>query len=103
MPGGKNCCVVGCTNYNLKTNKVSYVSFPKSSEKNDEWRRQLIVAVARADDRFNPDTHHICTAHFEPKCLLCHGKYNNRGKYWCIFISVKTRTVTLVKLKVELA
>ncbi len=43
-----------------------------------------VVAVARAGDRVNPDTHHICTAHFVAKCLLCHGKYNNQDKYWCI-------------------
>ena len=75
MPGGKNCCVVGCTNYNSKTSQVSYVSFPRKNKDKftDEWRAKLI-AVCRTDVKFVPDTHRICTVHFEPKSLCYHDK-----------------------------
>ena len=81
-PGGNNCCVPGCTNYYAKTildvtKSVSYVSFPKVgvSAEQDEWRRGLICAVARADSNFNPSKHRICTVHFERNALLFHGKH----------------------------
>ena len=76
MPGGHNCCVVGCTNYNAKTKNVSYLSFPRKgiNAETDQWRSRLISCISRADDTFNPNTHRICSTHFDPKCLLFHGK-----------------------------
>ena len=50
---GVSCCMPGCTNYFDKTKDVgiSYLSFPKKgvSFEQDEWRRQLIICVTRAD------------------------------------------------------
>ena len=49
-----NRCIPGCTNYpkKCKGQGVSFFSFPKKglNEETDEWRRKLIVAVARADE-----------------------------------------------------
>ncbi|OWF43031.1 THAP domain-containing protein 11 [Mizuhopecten yessoensis] len=67
--GGKHCCVVGCTNSSKKTGQgTNYFGFPKDAE----WRSTLIAAVNRCDSGFNPDSMHICSAHFEPSCLLLH-------------------------------
>ena len=74
-----NCCMPGCTNCFRKTTTfISYFSFPTAgvSSAIDEWRRQLIVAVARADSVFNPETHKICSVHFEKECLLSHGEWH---------------------------
>ncbi len=75
--GGKNCCIVDCTNYNSKNKAVSYMSFPKAGidQFTDDWRCRLINAVSRADSKFNPNTHHICTAHFVIRDLLFHGEH----------------------------
>ena len=71
---GKHCCVVGCTNHSVKTGgNVSYFSFPMAAADSD-WRRALIMKVNRCDPGFNPKSQHICSAHFDPKCLLFHGK-----------------------------
>ena len=55
---------------------VSYIAFPKKgvTPEQDEWRKRLIIAVARADSNFNPDKQHICSIHFDRMCLLFHGK-----------------------------
>jgi hypothetical protein len=72
--------VPGCTNFYEKTSKsekkISYLSFPKLgvSPAQDIWRKQLVAAVRRADSCFKADTHRICSEHFEPKCLVYHGK-----------------------------
>jgi hypothetical protein len=75
MGGGKHCCIVNCHNCNQKTKdyeeKISYFAFP-----NDKvWKAKLVVAVNRADASFDPDTAHICSIHFEKKCLLFHGNF----------------------------
>ncbi|XP_014677906.1 PREDICTED: uncharacterized protein LOC106817735 [Priapulus caudatus] len=76
--GGKNCCVPGCTNSQGKTYgtmpAISYMSFPKDTPDNHEWREKLVIAVARQDQKFDPAKHHICTDHFERSHLLFSGR-----------------------------
>ena len=68
---GNRCCVQECVNYYGKTTGegISYMSLPKE----DKWKQQLLVRIRLADVQ-EIDRRKICTAHFEPKCLLFHGK-----------------------------
>ena len=56
-----------CTKIYDISNFGSY--FLGVSEEQDEWRSKMIAAINRCDTSFNPDTHKICSRHFEDNCF----------------------------------
>lgn len=62
MPG-QRCAVAICNNFYDKRKgeeNVSYFSLPKD----ESIRKQWIIACRR-DDKFNPNTSRVCSAHFK--------------------------------------
>ncbi|KAK7478148.1 hypothetical protein BaRGS_00030595 [Batillaria attramentaria] len=66
--GGANCSVVGCPASKSRNRGLCFVQVPKKGV-NDEWRNKLLHIINRCDERFNPDTAHICSRHFDDTCF----------------------------------
>ncbi|XP_037513711.1 peroxynitrite isomerase THAP4 isoform X2 [Rhipicephalus sanguineus] len=62
--GGSWCCVVGCTNYSRKTQKVRvcYHNFPSDSALREKW-----ISAIRRDNWLPSKWARVCSDHFSPE------------------------------------